>query len=134
MAKNSINWAKWSVIGTAGWFLYEYLKGKEAAATAAQQSSIAINTPNFSATTTIPKATGDLSDLNSPAYKTPGIANQSSAAPVSLPNITGMTANAIETLAGQMDTLGMTAEASQLRAYADNMKATGVSNAPAQSI
>jgi hypothetical protein len=134
MAKKPINWAMWSVIGTAGWFLYEYTQKKNAAATQAQQASIAVNTPSFQSTTTIPNnALGDLTDLNSPAYKTPGIAN-SQASTVGLPNIQGMTADAITALAGQMDALGMSQQASQLRAYAASMTASGVSNAPAQDI
>jgi hypothetical protein len=135
MSSKPINWAKWSVIGTAGWFLYEYLKGKDAAATAAQQSSISVNTPSFNANATLPNTTGDLSDLaNNQAYKTPGIANSTTPSTVGMPNIQGMTSTAITALAGQMDALGMTDQANQLRAYAANMIANGVSNAPPQNI
>jgi hypothetical protein len=128
MAKKQINWAMWSVIGTAGWFMYEYMKKKEADATAAQQSTISINTPSLNSTTTLPTN----------AYQTPGIAQNTSAtntaSAVALPNIQGMTADAISNLATQMDSLGMTSQAMQLRAYVADMKSRGVTVAPTQSI
>ena len=122
--KKEIPWAMISVLGTTAWLLYDYFeKQKEASAAPA----ISYTNPQTGTNVNVALPTTQITPT------TPAVPVTSSST-ISMPNITGMTSDAIRTLASQMAALGMTAEATQLNTYADQMVTKGVQTAPAASI